>query len=193
MPTVIAGTWECTQRLALTGGEEAVNVFHVDDNAATLNQATADAISGIFETAWEDHLKSFTFSGNEYSRFTTKDISTANGAAFDTLWSVPGTVGTDPLPNGVAAVVTWRTSLTGKSFRGRSYVGGFCESGSSGNSPTSSLTTALNAWSQQLIDDFSAASHPLGVGSRTLQQFNEITTRQVRAAWHSQRRRNLKG
>src|SRR5882672_3363229 len=57
-----------------------------------------------------------------------RDIRTANQPEFVSVAAaVPGTGAGNPLPNQLAAVVTLRTALAGRSFRGRAYFGGFNE------------------------------------------------------------------
>jgi hypothetical protein len=194
-PLVIADTYEVTQHFSLTGGEEMVNVFHIYGSGAggNLNQSAANAIGDAVFNAWNDNLKGVTYTGNSFDTVKTKDISTANGPAFEKAFTTSGTNGSDPLPNGVTSVVTWRTGSTGRSFRGRSYIGGFTEGSSTGNSPSITLTGDLNGWAQDLIDNIDALTFALSVASRVLEEVNPITSFVVRSAWHSQRRRNLKG
>jgi hypothetical protein len=54
-----------------------------------------------------------------------RDVRTANQVEYVSVASaVPGTGSGDPLPNELAAALTYRTALAGKSFRGRSYFSG---------------------------------------------------------------------
>lgn len=57
-----------------------------------------------------------------------KDISSANRAEFISVGTPLSGAGTgDPLPLSIAACLTIRTALSGKSFRGRTYFSGFTE------------------------------------------------------------------
>lgn len=78
---------------------------------------------------------------------TLKDLNTANQPEFVANGAaLPGTGVGDTLPLSMAAVVTIRTALSGKSFRGRAYISGWTEAqnDSSGRALAAANTAAVN-------------------------------------------------
>lgn len=64
----------------------------------------------------------------------------------------PGLQTGDPMPNNVALVMSLRTALRGRSFRGRIYVGGISESNALGNEVLGTLRDAhVLRWSQLIV------------------------------------------
>lgn len=51
-----------------------------------------------------------------------RDLTTENGAVASVTVGQPGEVGTEAVPNNVAACVSFRTGFAGRSFHGRNYV-----------------------------------------------------------------------
>jgi hypothetical protein len=120
-----------------------------------------------------------------------KDLSVANGVTYDLLLvgPYPGTRGGNDLPGSVALVASWRTALSGRSYRGRTYLGPLAESDVSGDTAAASLTSAVAAFIATII-----GYHPLGallfsVASRHLHGINQIFAGIVDAIVDSQRRR----
>lgn len=64
----------------------------------------------------------------------------------------PGLQTGDPMPNNVALVMSLKTALRGRSYRGRLYEGGIAESNALGNEAVSAYRDALvSAWSQLIV------------------------------------------
>jgi hypothetical protein len=94
-------------------------------------------------------------SGTTLTSAQARDISVENGAYADYVptSAVVGGNTSENLPNNVALVATHRTGLVGRSFRGRTYVGGFTESQSLGNVVNPSSFTAIqSAWNGFVTD-----------------------------------------
>lgn len=105
-------------------GVPVVNRFNVDVGHAV----THSDLTGVFAVfdAWiTSDLAPSQVNQLSYDTIVVKDMSVANG---EELTFVPtttnGSITTAPLPNSTAMVASLRTSLTGKNFRGRSYLGG---------------------------------------------------------------------
>jgi len=131
-----------------------------------------------------------------------RDLREPNQVEYsNTAGEVPGTGGGDPLPNQLAAVVTLRTALAGKSYRGRVYISGADENQ---NSSTGSIDAAYNTAITDFITAVSADMTGEGITlavlsrPRTSPPFDiawggavtpvtSITTRDVK--WDTQRRR----
>jgi len=92
--------------------------------------ANSQAIADALDTAIKGHLttsglKALLATTTELLRVGIRDVRTANQPEFlGAGAALPGTAGGDPLPAQLAAVVTLRTALAGKSFRGRVYLSG---------------------------------------------------------------------
>lgn len=135
-----------------------------------------------------------------------RDVRTANQPEYVSVAAaVPGTGGGLPLPNELAAVVTLRTALAGKSFRGRSYFSGAVvgESDAAGKI-VAAFNTALAAFVTGVQADMGTEGITLAILSRprfanlvppldiqtyagALTPVTGITTRDTQ--WDSQRRR----
>jgi hypothetical protein len=91
----------------------------------TLTNTIGTAISG---TPAVQSLLALMAPTISFDGITLKDISAANRAEFISAGAaVLGSGVGDTLPLSVTAVVTARTALAGKSFRGRTYFSGFTE------------------------------------------------------------------
>jgi hypothetical protein len=76
-----------------------------------------------------------------------------------------GNLTEDAMPPNDALCVTWRTGLKGKSYRGRSYLGGFAEDSQNGGYWIGEIQTwAAAAFAQPLMDAFG----PVGTGNYSL-------------------------
>jgi len=97
-----------------------------------------------------------------------RDLRTANQAEFVSVAAaVPGTGSGNPLPNEVAAVVTLRTALAGRSFRGRAYFSGaIVGENSAAGAIVSGFNTALVTFMTNVQTDMATEGITLAVLSR---------------------------
>jgi hypothetical protein len=95
-----------------------------------------------------------------------------------------------PLPPQDAIVLTWRTVLSGRSFRGRTYIGplGKYALGADGRIVPATQATIVSA-ANQLRIALNTAGNQLGVFSRTRLQFTDIVSGSVGPVMDTQRRR----
>lgn len=135
---------------ALSGVEYAVNVLHYDvGGLGTITQAHATDFADEAEAAfiaagsWQD-IAGTTIS---LARATLRDLRTANRPEFSETIGVAGSASGDPLPLASSVVVTLRTALAGRSYRGRVYLPGATEAN---NTSTGTISTAA----QLAADDF---------------------------------------
>jgi hypothetical protein len=132
-----------------------------------------------------------------------RDVRAANQVEYVSVAAaVAGTGAGNPLPNEVAACVTLRTALAGKSYRGRNYFGGFIvgENDAAG-AIVAALNTALVSFMTGTQTDMSTEGITLAVLSRprydpvsgaltyagALNDVTSITARDTK--WDTQRRR----
>lgn len=90
------------------------------------SQAHADSLAANVVAGFTSSgLKALTSSNSGLDGVGIRDLRTANQAEYtNTALGLVGTGTADALPNQLAAVVTLRTAMAGKSFRGRVYIPG---------------------------------------------------------------------
>jgi hypothetical protein len=170
---VIANTME-VRLLWSMSGQGAINVLHgLKVGAVTNSQTLANTLGTAIKAAFTSNLGSHCPAGAGIIRVGTRDLSTANQPEFlDTNALVSGTAVTDALPTSVAVCVTLRTALSGKSFRGRVYLGGFSEAD---NDPsgigTQTLATACTSFMTAVSAAMTASSLTLAVSSRPAEAY----------------------
>lgn len=187
------------------GADSAVNVLHfsvpalfVSDQAAA--NLLGDAIAGAFTTSGYAALVS---TQDQLGRVTLRDRRTPNAPEFISVENVLGTSVSEPLPGSSACVVTLRTALAGRGFRGRVYLGSWSEAANTTGGVISASAMASAA-------AFVGNLRNIVIGSFTLtlavaHQFNNnlplepgalnvVTSHLVRDnQWDVQRRRNVPG
>jgi len=128
------------------------------------------------------------------------DESVVTGAQFTatTFGTGAGTATTGLLPYQTAALISWSTDIRGRSFRGRTYLGGFCEDFSDGRDVSGTLLTALGLFRDDVVGDgdFAVISRFSGVDPDTHLPIpraeglvTPITSGVVHPLWRTQRRR----
>lgn len=115
-------------------GQPVINVFNVDNKAAVTPAALA-ATAALFETWWRTSIRGGIATSYSLDQIITTDISVPNGNQNILVPASPrtGAVATASAAANAALVVSWRTAQIGRSFRGRTYVGGL---------PTSAFVSA---------------------------------------------------
>jgi len=154
---------------ALQNGVPVVNRWNIDVG----HSVTHTDLTGVFAVidAWvTSSLKYSQVSALSYETIVVKDMSVENG---EELVYVPttlaGAIGTAPMPNSTAAVASLRTALTGKNYRGRTYLGGLAQAAleDSTHLKVSSALTITTLFTD-LIDGLTTAGYKLVVLSRWL-------------------------
>ncbi len=106
-----------------------VNVIGaIKTGTLTVDQALATALGSGIASAWITNLGPRCPSSTILGFIGVRDLSSANLPEF--LGATTGATGSavaDELPGAAACVVTLRTALSGRSFAGRVYIGGFSE------------------------------------------------------------------
>jgi len=204
---VVPDTAEVRVHFGLPGNEEMVNVFNVDVGATTLDATLATSLANTVEGCYQDHLLTTISDLVGIDRIVVTDLRVANGPQFTISGSFVGSNADSLLPTQTAAVVRWTTNTRGRSFRGRTFLGGFTEATSSGQSPAPAALTDFEAFAAAIIADLSALTHPLVIVSRyepnptpppssvprAANIATEVTGSFVDRAWHTMRSRALKG
>lgn len=120
-----------TIKLVITytiGGKLAVNVLFFRKPTSIVDGDLEDVadVADAWDASFQEPLRS---TASELVSFTTTNESSSSGGAFIKTLQPPrpgGRMGTI-LPNNVAGVISTRTGLRGRSFRGRTYLAGITE------------------------------------------------------------------
>lgn len=220
LPLVIAN---CVQVRLLWSihSQLGVNVLHgIVPSGFVVNQAVVNTLGSAIKSAFTAQLAIWCPPTTSLVRVGLRDLRQANQTEYlDTGAAVPGVSVGEGLPGSVAMCITLRTALSGKSHRGRVYLGGFSEEANltTGTADPSSTTQAL-AFMTSVDTAFDSSQITLAVASRpaeayvvtktinhndgsttteTIERGNAragsaqpVTAMQSRAAiWESQRRR----
>jgi len=105
-------------------GIPVVNVFHVKA-PGTVSSADLDDAIAVFLGWWNTDLKQYMHTTYTLNAIIATDISVINGTQtiLPLTTSNTGTAGSSAAAANAAVVMSWRTSSTGRSFRGRTYIG----------------------------------------------------------------------
>lgn len=183
---------------ALNTVDTAVNVYHgiKKDVFSSVDQAAVDDLKNQIVTQFNASTFKTAINQNwSLARVGIRDLNTANQPEF--ISGVTGAAGTftsELLPLNVALCVTLRTGKAGTSYRGRTYLGGWTEGGSTGGVAAANQVTAATDWVTRLQSAFSTAGYDLAVASRKLGKSEKVTSIQTRNnVWDTQRRRIVPG
>lgn len=178
-------------------GHQCVNVFHMQ-NDVDWTEASLQGLTALLTTWWTTTLAIHQSSDVNYVRSTARDVSTAEGLIIIN-GDGSGTNGTQAfasLPGNVAACISWRTGLSGRTRRGRSYIAGLPINARTGDSLTEGNIGALVDAGEALIADCLDGGYPLVVASyqlnnapRTTALLTPVTNVIVDARLDTQRRR----
>lgn len=115
----------------------------------SIDLATLANIAGAVVTWWVAHIKPQTTSSMSLEEVVCTQWDVAEGLQHVEIVSPPsaGTGGADDTPSNVAAVVTFYTGYTGRSNRGRVYMGGLDVTDTTGNTlGTAYVVAMISAW-----------------------------------------------
>lgn len=141
----------------LWDGSNVENVLHFEPDTPP-SLALMGELAAHLVTWWNANIKPLCAPQLQLNSLKLTDLSTEFAPVLNYNTGLPlvGTSATATLPNNVAFVVTKRTALRGRSYRGRIYVAGLTEGAVTGSVVAASVVTAyLNAYN--LIKSFSTA------------------------------------
>lgn len=123
--------------------------------------ATFDGLASSFNT--NDLAGFMQFMRNTFTCTELRVEDVKPGTAATHLFQVtPTKAGTnstsEALPPQSALVISWRTPLKGRSFRGRTYMGGLCESDQNVGDWSSALIAAIDTWTDNFLARYAVAS-----------------------------------
>ena len=187
LPTITDCT-RCAIRLTASGTvDEVINVIHVD-NGGTGTPADIDAVLG---DAWAALIRDFIPTIFTWQDITYTPLDGSSSTVIPWSSSQPDG-GATAAPMQAAACVSWRTALSGRSNRGRSYLGPFTASMADATHPdklSSTPFTSLVTLSSDFIAAMAAGGFPLQVASYKLSSARHVTHSVVNPKVCSQRKR----
>jgi len=148
-------------------GGPVVNIFLVT-TAGEVQIADLTDIINVFNDWHENHLSAIQSHNIVLDTIQATDVSVENGSQ-ETVSNInrAGGASEDGIPINVAGVISWRTAKTGRSYRGRTYIGGLRTDQVSGQREMSTITaTNLATAGGYLISGLHNAGYDLAVGSR---------------------------
>jgi len=149
-------------------GIPIVNIFHVDNDDVP-TESDLEAIGELFDDWLVTNWLPILHESYLLPQIVVKDISVENGIEFTKNFTPPyqGTGTNDPMAANAAMVVSWRTAQTGRSFRGRTYIGGL-DNGVLANAQNVTTTFASDAADLivTLLDALTATGRRLAVLSK---------------------------
>lgn len=150
-------------------GVPIINRFYIRIGATPTSTDLQDAAELV--DAWiTNHLAALHPTSLFYDTITVKDVHVANGTEYQLIPTSPhGTSVGTPTPNNAAVVVSLRTALTGRNYRGRIYVGGLVTAYIQDATHVSEAAAAsILSIYQELVDAIETATWQLAVVSRWL-------------------------
>lgn len=156
-------------------GAQVVNVHHfeasgvqegtllTDELAVAAGASLASAWGGAYKTAFlACHDVGYTINtircqvierpGNWRHRLSPTETTLTTGNV--------GTITPEAENTTTSAVIRWRSTLAGKRFRARSYIGPITDASSANGRLATGITTALNAYITQMLQGFGSATVP---------------------------------
>jgi len=183
---------------AVQNGIPVVNVYNVKDTSThdvTLLTAYCDA----FFTWWQTNMKPILNNSYVLNQIvaTSLELSTGPQVAVSTITNNVGDLSGQAVAGNAAAVISWRTASIGRSFRGRTYIGGLDQAAMlNAQLVTSGFMGGLGDAASALLDAVAAVGGTLAVLSRYADKvlrviglLTEITSIFVDQKVDSQRRR----
>lgn len=153
------------------------NVFHVD-TGGTVTPEILDAVLNVFVDWIDDNWLALLHGSYELPQIVATDISVEDGAQAEANFFPAKTgAGTGAaMAANAAMVASWRTAKTGRSFRGRTYIGGLAN-GVLQNAQNVTTTFAGDAAELliTLLDVLETAGFKLGVLSRVANGLARVT------------------
>lgn len=196
-PVVIPATVRVSMVWKLSGTDYAVNALHyIVPGATVVDQAAANDIANDIGTAFAGTYDASVADAVELNRVEVRDLRTASQPVYIGLILVDGASVVPPLPPQNAIVVTLRTALAGRSYRGRVYLPGASELASSatGSIESAAMTNANDFIDNIITETVSGQTWNLGVASPTLGLTTAVTNALVRDnVFDTQRRRSYPG
>jgi hypothetical protein len=195
--TVYGQYMRCVVEFSNQAWPNMLNVMNFRLPTAASFAAAHAAIISEIEDAFVAHLDGDVATAVTMETIESTDMRAADGPQLVANVGVAGLNGTNRLPPGTALCVSLRTGLTGRSNRGRTYLGGFCEDvNDSEGQPQANLVSHCESYITDIITGSDAAGYPLAVVStilnnepRATAKVTDVETAVADRVWDRQKRR----
>jgi len=157
-------------------GVPVVNVYHFDvGHSVTL--ADLQGINAAMDAWLTSDFAPLVSSTVAFDSIVSTDISVANGMQdLQIPTTANGGAGGTPTAANAALVVSWRTPFSGRSFRGRTYIGGLTQTvQTTSHEVTTTYQAAVVASFQNLITALQTAGYVLSVLSKVALGVQRVT------------------
>lgn len=145
-----------------------VNIHYVQ-MATAVAEGDLEDVAAATAVWYDEDGRNLHHTSYVLQNITCTDVSVESGAQFilTTIANPGGTVAGAATAANAAAVISWRTANTGRSFRGRTFIGGLANANLvTAQTLDSTMVTALGAAAASLIDTLEAIGATLVVVSR---------------------------
>lgn len=133
--------------------QEIRNTFHYGGGDAT--QTNAQGIGDYIRSLYATHLAGYLSTSWRLHGFSCKELDIVSNPTIDytfTAGVLDGTAADDPMPTQVCKLVSW-LAYTARPNRGRTYLGGFCETGLTGGKFTQvGLLNGVDSWATDMLN-----------------------------------------
>lgn len=131
-----------------------INIFLPVGTGLGLNDpATANLIGGVVHDAFKDAFYAVLSSDIKMVRWECQYIGSIDGVVSESSSIATGLVSNAALPGNVALCLSLRTGLSGRSRRGRIYLGGIPENYVTANEITAELASSINTKATEFLGD----------------------------------------
>lgn len=143
------------------GDEIAQNVYHVE-TGNSWSVEHLENLAQLFYNWWDEELKALVSTSVALEGIVTRDLTSEFDDEHTSAQAFPlaGTLASPVLPYNVTPVISWRTGLTGRSTRGRTYHVGLSEAQAVGGQLETAAQVALSAAYDDLLSRINADSEP---------------------------------
>lgn len=153
---------------ALQNGVPVVNVYNVQDTE-THDEARLGEIADAFKSWWSTNVQPSIHESYVLQSIKATNLTSSAGPQVIRNYTTAnaGGIGGVATAGNAAGVISWRTALIGRSFRGRTYMGGLSATElTSAQFLSAGTVSALATWGTTLLDAMDALGCKLAVLSR---------------------------
>lgn len=127
-------------------GEPVVNVWHFLKGAGSITEDDADNIAGIVDSWYISDIAPLVHTAWSHKTTRVRDLTVQDGMVKEYAINTQGQLSGSPLPGSNAVCISLRSSLAGRSRRGRKYF--------SGLNHAALVPADINLWATATLDDF---------------------------------------
>ena len=169
---------------------DACNVMHFSQSTIDQDGLYSSISAHVGANMWQANANDWSIQLVEITPLDGHTATRIYVTGSGVKWTGTASV-TDIIP-AAAAVISWRTAVRGRSYRGRTYIPGVSEGAqTSGLLATSIVTGLATAWGT-FLNDMVTASSPVVVASYKHATAQQATSLVVRNEYGIQRRRQTR-